>query len=31
MTISRKFNLPVSVIEDLYYGKLFVLISEFST
>lgn len=31
MTISRKFNIPVSVIEDLYYGKLYVLVTEFST
>jgi hypothetical protein len=29
--LSRKFILPVTVIDDLYYGKLYVLISEFSS
>lgn len=26
--LSRKFNVPVSRQDDLYYGKLFVLITE---
>ena len=31
IVLSRKFNIPVSVIEDLYYGKLYVLVTEFNT